>query len=97
MSEAPETSETPEQHLPFHLRGNFAPVFDELAEFDLEVEGAIPPELSGRFFRNGSNPQSGTSAHWFLGNGMIHGVELRDGKALSVSYTHLTLPTKRIV
>jgi len=82
MSEASETSETPEQHLPFHLRGNFAPVFDELAEFDLEVEGAIPPELSGRFFRNGSNPQSGTSAHWFLGNGMIHGVELRDGKAL---------------
>ena len=66
---------------PFHLVGNFAPVYDELTEFDLEVTGAIPPELRGRFFRNGSNPQTGSSPHWFLGNGMIHGVELRDGKA----------------
>ncbi len=73
---------TPIEELPFHLSGNFAPVFDELTEFDLEVEGAIPPELRGRFFRNGSNPQSGSSPHWFMGNGMIHGVELRDGKAV---------------
>jgi carotenoid cleavage dioxygenase-like enzyme len=73
---------TPAEELPFHLSGNFAPVFDEVTEFDLEVEGAIPPELRGRFFRNGSNPQSGSSPHWFMGNGMIHGVELRDGKAV---------------
>ncbi len=66
---------------PFHLEGNFAPVFPELTEFDLEITGAIPPELRGRFFRNGSNPQSGSSPHWFLGNGMIHGVELRNGRA----------------
>jgi carotenoid cleavage dioxygenase len=66
---------------PFHLRGNFAPVTEEVTARDLEVTGAIPPELRGRFFRNGSNPKSGWSAHWFLGNGMIHGVELRDGRA----------------
>lgn len=66
---------------PFHLRGNFAPVTEELTVTDLEVTGAIPPELRGRFFRNGSNPQTGWSPHWFLGNGMLHGVELRDGRA----------------
>jgi carotenoid cleavage dioxygenase len=63
------------------VSGNFAPVVEERTEHRLEVSGAIPPELRGRFFRNGSNPQSGASLHWFLGNGMIHGVELRDGRA----------------
>jgi len=67
---------------PFHLSGNFAPIFEEYTDLNLEVTGSIPPELNGRFFRNGSNPQTGTSPHWFLGNGMIHGVALRDGKAL---------------
>ena len=66
---------------PFHLRGNFAPVTEERTLTDLEVTGSIPPELSGRFFRNGSNPRTGWSAHWFLGNGMIHGVELSGGRA----------------
>ncbi len=46
--------------LPFHLNGNFAPVFEELTEFDLEVSGAIPPELNGLFFRNGSNRFTGS-------------------------------------
>ena len=77
------TQATPlSQETPFHLRGNFAPVQEEHTETKLEVSGAIPPELRGRFFRNGSNPQSGWSAHWFLGNGMIHGVELQNGKAV---------------
>ncbi len=66
---------------PWHLSGNNAPVFDEVTLTDLEVRGAIPPELRGRYFRNGANPQSGWSDHWFLGDGMVHGIELRDGKA----------------
>ena len=67
---------------PFHLQGNFAPVFEERTETNLRVRGTIPPELNGRFFRNGSNPQSGTSPHWFLGNGMLHGVRLEGGRAV---------------
>ncbi|MGH7339261.1 MAG: carotenoid oxygenase family protein, partial [Candidatus Rokuibacteriota bacterium] len=67
---------------PWHLRGNLAPVFDEIDAFDLPVEGAIPPELHGRYLRNGPNPKSGTSPHWFLGNGMIHGVRIEGGKAV---------------
>jgi carotenoid cleavage dioxygenase-like enzyme len=63
------------------LVGNFAPIFDEVTQTAFEVTGSIPPELSGRFLRNGPNPQTGESAHHFLGNGMVHGIELRNGKA----------------
>ncbi len=67
--------------IPFHLQGNFAPVQEEVTGFDLPVEGAIPPELRGLYLRNGANPKSGTSPHWFTGDGMVHGVRLEDGKA----------------
>jgi len=66
---------------PFWLTGLFAPTFEEVTETQLKVTGSIPPELNGRYLRNGANPQSGESAHWFLGNGMIHGVELNNGTA----------------
>jgi carotenoid cleavage dioxygenase-like enzyme len=64
----------------FFQRGNYAPVADELTEFDLPVEGAIPPELEGWYLRNGPNPRQAT-AHWFAGDGMIHGVRLEGGRA----------------
>ena len=67
--------------IPFHLRGNYAPVTDEITAENLEVRGSLPSELNGRYFRNGANPITGESAHWFLGDGMIHGVRLREGKA----------------
>jgi carotenoid cleavage dioxygenase len=66
---------------PFHLRGNFAPVKDELTAFDLPVQGAIPAELTGVYVRNGANPVTGESPHWFLGHGMLHGVRLEGGRA----------------
>ena len=31
-----------EEPLPFHLRGNYAPVTEEVTAFDLAVEGALP-------------------------------------------------------
>src|SRR5574338_932672 len=67
--------------LPFHLRGNYAPVGDEVTALDLPVEGALPPELAGLYVRNGPNPRSGTSPHWFTGDGMVHGVRLEGGRA----------------
>ncbi len=67
--------------IPFHLRGNFAPVREELTVTDLPVTGAIPPELSGLYARNGANPKSGSSPHWFFGDGMLHGVRIEGGKA----------------
>jgi carotenoid cleavage dioxygenase-like enzyme len=66
---------------PFHLQGNFAPVSEEITAFDLEVEGALPPELAGLYVRQAPNPVTGHSDHWFLGDGMIHGVRLDGGRA----------------
>ena len=38
---------------PWWLQGNFAPVYDEVVATDLEVRGAIPAVLDGRYVRNG--------------------------------------------
>jgi carotenoid cleavage dioxygenase-like enzyme len=64
----------------FFQVGNYLPVTDELTEHDLPVEGAIPPELDGWYLRNGPNPRQAT-AHWFIGDGMIHGVRIEGGQA----------------
>jgi carotenoid cleavage dioxygenase-like enzyme len=72
-------AESPE--LPFHLQGNFAPVKEEVTATDLKVEGALPPELNGLYARQTANPQTGVSAHWFMGEGMVHGVRLDAGGA----------------
>jgi carotenoid cleavage dioxygenase-like enzyme len=66
---------------PFWEQGNLAPVQEEITAFDLPVEGAIPPELRGLYARNGANPRQGHAGHWFMGDGMVHGVSLRDGRA----------------
>ena len=50
---------TPEK--PFHLQGNFAPVDEEISVADLEVEGALPPELTGLYARQAPNPVTGVS------------------------------------
>jgi carotenoid cleavage dioxygenase len=65
------------------LLANYAPVRDELNEEHLEVVGALPAELAGRYLRIGPNPYAVPAGpyHWFVGDGMVHGVELRDGRA----------------
>lgn len=70
-----------EKSVPVHLRGNGRPVAEERTLENLEVVGSIPAELDGRYVRNGANPLSGFSAHPFFGDGMLHGVRLRDGRA----------------
>lgn len=64
------------------MQHNYGPVDAERDAVDLEVEGSIPPELTGLYVRNGSNPKYGDPGHWFLGNGMVHGVRLENGRAL---------------
>jgi carotenoid cleavage dioxygenase len=70
-----------EEAKPWYLSGNYAAVMDELTEHDLAVTGAIPKELDGLYIRNGSNPKSGDTAHWFFGDGMVHGVRISGGRA----------------
>ena len=66
---------------PAHLRGNGRPLTAERTISELNVTGSIPSELDGRYVRTGPNPITGTSLHPFFGDGMVHGVRLRDGKA----------------
>lgn len=66
------------------LTGNFAPVVEEVECEDLEVVGALPPELNGTLLRAGPNPiNPDVNHHWFTGDGMIHAVELGNGRAIS--------------
>lgn len=66
-----------------YLQDGFAPVADELTAFDLRVTGTLPDHLDGRYLRIGPNPASdpGEAYHWFLGEGMVHGVRIEDGRA----------------
>ena len=66
------------------LSGNLAPVFEEVTETNLRVTGTIPPQLDGRYVRNGPNPFGPINEekyHWFTGDGMVHGIRIREGKA----------------
>lgn len=65
------------------LKGNFAPVHEEVTVADLKVIGKLPLDLNGMFIRNGPNPQFPPikNYHWFEGDGMLHGVRIRDGAA----------------
>jgi carotenoid cleavage dioxygenase-like enzyme len=65
------------------LQGNFAPWREEGIAADLEVTGRLPAELNGTFYRTGPNPAYEPIGryHWFDGDGMIHAVTLRDGRA----------------
>lgn len=65
-----------------HLTGGLAPVRSE-NDFELKVKGRIPDGLNGAFYRNGPNPQFDPAGpyHAFIGDGMIHGFFLENGKA----------------
>lgn len=65
------------------LDGNFAPVRQEVTATDLKVLGDLPPDLNGMFVRNGPNPQFPPAQHyhWFEGDGLLHGVNISNGKA----------------
>ena len=66
------------------LTGIHTPMTEELTLEDLPVTGTIPAALDGRYLRIGPNPVAPDPAgyHWFTGDGMVHGVAVKDGKAL---------------
>ncbi|MBV9161322.1 MAG: carotenoid oxygenase family protein [Pseudonocardiales bacterium] len=67
-----------------YLEGNYAPVRQEHTITELAVTGTIPAHLDGRYLRIGPNPIAEVNPetyHWFTGDGMVHGVRLRDGRA----------------
>lgn len=67
------------------LEGQFAPVSVETSSTELSVSGTIPEELNGVLARIGPNPievPNPALYHWFIGDGMVHGLRLHGGKAL---------------
>jgi carotenoid cleavage dioxygenase len=66
-----------------YLHGIYAPTLNEMAVENLPVTGELPADLVGAYFRNGPNPRHPplNRHHPFDGDGMIHGVYFRDGKA----------------
>lgn len=76
-----------------HLKGNFAPIRMESNIDDVIIEGEIPKEINGTYYRNGPDPKfspRGGNSHWFGGDGMIHAFHIKDGK---VSYLNRWMKT----
>ena len=65
----------------WHMQGNWEPILSEIKSTKLDVHGTIPEALNGTYIRTGPNPGNGASPHWFQGDGMVHGIRLRDGQA----------------
>lgn len=78
------------------LTGIHKPMDAELTLEDLPVTGTIPAELDGRYLRIGPNPAAPEAKgyHWFTGDGMVHGIALKDGKALW--YRNRWIRSKRV-
>ena len=64
-----------------YLHGMYAPTLNELVSENLIVEGELPSDLVGAYFRNGPNPllPPMNRYHPFDGDGMVHGVYFKDG------------------
>lgn len=66
------------------LEGPFAPMAAEHTSTALRVTGQIPAALNGILARIGPNPRhvgNPGAHHWFLGDGMVHGLKLENGEA----------------
>jgi len=67
-----------------YLTGIHTPMTEELTLTELSVDGEIPADLDGRYLRIGPNPVTPpkpATYHWFVGDGMAHGLRVKDGKA----------------
>ena len=65
-----------------YLHGFYAPVMTEVTADDLEVEGTIPADMYGAYYRQSPNPmfRPKFDHHFFDGDGMVYGIYFRDGK-----------------
>ena len=89
---APPSTVAYDAATPYWLQGGFAPVVDEVVGTDLVVHGALPSSLHGLYARNGSNPATGNSPHWFFGDGMVHGVRFEQGRAVWYGNRYVATP-----
>lgn len=66
-----------------YLNGAWTPMTEEWDAEDLDVEGSLPRDLDGVYLRNSENPvhQPLGKYHPFDGDGLLHAIRFRDGKA----------------
>ncbi len=66
------------------LQGYFAPMGVECDAPDLVIEGELPADLAGAYYRNGPDPlhgpREGDTYHWFDGDGMIQCFQIGGGR-----------------
>lgn len=64
------------------LQGYYEPLTAECTAPDLVIEGEMPRDLNGTFYRNGPNPQMPpeNEYHFFTGDGMIHAFNFDNGR-----------------
>ena len=76
-----------------YVQGAWTPTFEEWDASDLPVIGEIPQDIDGVYVRNTENPVHRPigAYHPFDGDGMIHAMAFRDGKA---SYRNRFVRTK---
>ncbi len=76
-----------------YLRGVYAPVADEITAENMQVIGEVPLDLNGVYVRNGPNPRFAPRGryHWFDGDGMLHAVQIQNGK---VTYRNRYIQTE---
>ena len=76
------------------LQGIFSPLQMECDAPDLIIEGEVPGDLRGSFYRNGPNPHYAPRGehHLFGGDGMTHAFHIAHGK---VGYTNRWIRTAK--
>ncbi|MFK7830053.1 MAG: carotenoid oxygenase family protein [Congregibacter sp.] len=79
-----------------YLHGPYAPTVHELSKDSLPVQGELPADLRGAYFRNGPNPilPPKNRYHPFDGDGMVHGVYFDGGEA---SYRNRWVQTEALI
>ena len=81
-----------------YLHGHFAPIKTEMSAEKLDVvAGELPADLCGAYIRNGPNQrhEPHTLYHYFDGDGMLHAIYFRDGKAWYASRWVRTMAFER--
>src|SRR4051812_45058462 len=78
-----------------YLTGPYAPTDSERATECKEVSGEVPRDLDGSYLRIGPNPKFEPTGrhHWFDGDGMIHAVQIQDGR---VTYRNRWVRTEHL-
>ncbi|MBR1301127.1 carotenoid oxygenase family protein [Bradyrhizobium sp. AUGA SZCCT0042] len=75
----------------------YKPVKTELSQVPVPVTGQIPSDLEGVYLRNGTNTQfdvTHVKIHAFVGAGMLHQIQFRNGAA---TYSNTYIRTPRFV